>query len=83
MASAVITEAQQSGPVIRVSAVVAEDGDATYTATVLIADLKALPTNAARKQALLDALTAERNRQLEIAAINTQLDALIGDTVTI
>lgn len=84
MATGIVTEAVQAGQSIRVSVAVDEAGTPTlYTAEVLIADLKALPTNAARKQALLDAVTAERNRQLEIEALNAQLETLIGDTVTV
>ena len=85
MATGVVTEAEQSGQDIRVSVDVDEGlaGTVAYTATVPLEDLKALPTNAARKQALLAAVTAERDRRLQVDSINAQLANLIGTTVTV
>jgi hypothetical protein len=85
MATGTVTEAEQSGQDIRVSVDVDEGlaGIVAYTATVPLIDLKALPTNAARKQALLDAVTAERDKQLQVDALNAQLANLIGTTVNV
>jgi hypothetical protein len=85
MATGTVTEAEQSGQDIRVSVDVDEGlaGIVPYTATVPLLDLKVLPTNAARKQALLDAVTAERDKQLQVDALNAQLANLIGTTVNV
>jgi hypothetical protein len=86
MASGVVIEAVQDGQQSRVTVSVDEGaaGQVDYTAHVPIKDLRALATNAARKQALLAAVVAVRDDALQREAqIDTFLAGLIGAQVTV
>lgn len=86
MATGTVTEAVQSGPYVRVTVAVDEGlaGIVNYTAQVAIAELRALPTNAARRTALLTAVIAVRDDELQR---QSQIEAFIasihGATVTV
>lgn len=86
MASGRVTEAEQSGTVVRVTVLVDEGaaGFVPYTAEVRIDALRALATNAARRTALLDAIKAVRDDQLaREAQIDSFLASLVGASVTV
>lgn len=86
MATGTVTEAVQSGPNIRVTVAVDEGlaGVVSYTAQVPIAELKALPTQAARKKSLLDAVKVERDKRLiDEAVIEKFLAQLKGAAVEV
>lgn len=86
MATGVVTEAVQAGTRIRVTVTVDEGlaGFADYTAEVPIAELRALATNAARRQAVLAAVIAVRDDELQRQAqIDTFLGTLLNATVTV
>ena len=85
MATGTVTRAEQNGQYAEVDVEVDEGlaGVVTYTGAQRIEDLKALPSNAARKQALLDAVTDTRDAVLQKEAIDAQLAQLIGTTVTV
>lgn len=86
MAAGIVTEAVQDGQDVRVTVDVDEGaaGHVDYTARVPIVDLRALATNAARRTALLNAIVAVRNDQLQREAqIDAFLAGLIGAAVTV
>ncbi len=86
MASGTVTEAYKNGQKVRVTVAVDEGlaGIVPYSAEVPIADLKALATPTARRQALLAAVVAVRDAQLqEESAIDAFLANIIGATVTV
>jgi hypothetical protein len=80
MATGIVTSAEPSGTEIIVTVTVDEGlaGMVDYTARVLIAELRALPTNAARRQALLNAIIAVRTDELQR---QTQIDAFLGSII--
>lgn len=80
MASGIVKEAEQDGQHVRVTVTVDEGlaGFADYTARVLISELRALGTNAARKTALLNAVIAVRTDELQK---QSQIDAFLGQLV--
>jgi hypothetical protein len=85
MATGTVTRAEQNGESAEVDVAVDEGlaGVVTYTGAVRIDDLKALPTAAARKQALLASVTAVRDQALQKEAVTAQLANLVGTTVTV
>ncbi len=85
MATGVVTRAEQNGEYAEMDVAVDEGavGVATYTGRVRTDDLKALPTNAARKTALLASVTAVRDQTLQHDAIDAQLGNLVGTTVAV
>lgn len=86
MATGHVTEAEQSGRYVRVTVTVDEGaaGFVDYTAEVPIENLRALATNAARKQALLAAIILVRDDTIQREAqVDAFLAALIGAQVTV
>ena len=85
MATGIVTRAEQNGENAEIDVAVDEGlaGVVTYTGRVRIEELKALPTNAARRTALLADVTAARDKALQKEAIDAQLGQMVGTTVTI
>lgn len=85
MATLTFTKAYKSGTTVHVAGWVDEGlaGIVTYQATVPIRDLKAQDTPLKRLNVIKAALTAVRNAELELDAIDGQLGNLVGNTVEI
>jgi hypothetical protein len=85
MATGIVTRAEQNGENAEIDVAVDEGaaGTITYTGRVRIVDLKAMPSNAARKTALLAAVTAARETTIARQAVEAQLATLVGTTVAV
>lgn len=83
MATATIVKVWHDGVNARIAVAVSEGGNKgrmEYNATVPLADLNALANNAAKKQALIDAVKAARDATLPV---ETDLSAIASGNVTI